>query len=381
MMVITQFYPRIGGAERQLMLLGRELQTLGVEIQVITARFPGLLRKETVHGLPIVRLPSPGRGGRWARWGNLVFLAQLAVWLVWHRREYEIIHAHIVSVAACLVVGIGRVLGKGTVVKVANSGPYSDFRRSLGRHRFLDRLFLRVLKQVDVIISISNQVRADLGVLDFSPDQIVDIPNGVLLKSENIAGVSKSILRRQLGLPEGPLVLCVASLHPKKGLDVLIRTWQKVDTVVPQAQLIILGEGPQRTVLETMVMQNNLADQIHLPGWVEKVPDYLRVADLFVLPSRAEGLSNALLEAMAAGLPIVATRVGGTADVIISGENGLLVPPDDAIALSEALLSLFQDPTLQEQLGRAARRTVETRYAILSVATHYLELYHRLADE
>jgi glycosyltransferase involved in cell wall biosynthesis len=117
-----------------------------------------------------------------------------------------------------------------------------------------------------------------------------------------------------------------------------------------------------------------------MPGWVDDVLVYLQAADLFVLPSRAEGLSNALLEAMAAGLPVVATRVGGTADVIISGENGLLVPPEDASALAEALTSLFQNTARKEELGCAARRTVETRYAISSVAACYLELYQRLAQ-
>ena len=156
-MIITEFYPHIGGAQRQLALLGRELQAIGVGAQVLTAHFPGFARRETVDGLPVVRLTSPGRGGRWSKWGNLVFLARLAIWLVKHHSEYDIVHAHIASVAACVAVGIGRVLGKGTVVKVANSGPYSDFRRSLGRHGFLGRLFLGVLRRADAIVSIAKR--------------------------------------------------------------------------------------------------------------------------------------------------------------------------------------------------------------------------------
>jgi glycosyltransferase involved in cell wall biosynthesis len=379
-MIITEFYPHIGGAQRQLALLGRELQATGVGAQVLTAHFHGLARQDTVNGLPVVRLSSPGRGGRWSKWGNMVFLAHLTIWLVKHHSEYDIVHTHVASVAACLAVGIGRVLGKGTVVKVANSGPYSDFRRSLGRHGFLDRLFLDVLRQADVIVSISSRVREDLVPLDFKPSQIVDIPNGVELTSEDIFTGSAADLRQWLGLPEGLLALCVASLHPKKGLDVLIQAWQRVKTVISQAKLVILGEGSERAGLETLVMESNLTGQVYLPGQVENVTQYLQAADLFILPSRAEGLSNALLEAMAMGLPVVATAVGGTSDVIVHGENGLLIPPEDEVTLGEAIISLLQDPALRECLGRAAHCTVKTQYAISSVAARYLELYQTLVE-
>jgi glycosyltransferase involved in cell wall biosynthesis len=134
-------------------------------------------------------------------------------------------------------------------------------------------------------------------------------------------------------------------------------------------------------MLEKLLMNSNLSSQVHLPGQVKNVAEYLQAADLFVLPSRAEGLSNALLEAMAVGLPIVATAVGGTSDAISHGGNGLLILPEDQVALSEAIISLLQDSALRERLGYAARCTVETEYTISSVAARYLELYQTLAEQ
>jgi glycosyltransferase involved in cell wall biosynthesis len=390
-MLINEFYPRIGGAQKQLILLGRELQALGVEVRVLTKQLPGLPRQDAVLGLPIIRLPAPNYGSHGAKWGNLFYLASLSAWLIRNRHTYDIVHAHIVGVSGCLGVAIGNLFAKGTIVKVANSGRYSDFGRSLGRHGLLDRLFLRILYQTDAMISISSQVRADLETLNFSPAQIVDIPNGVEVEPihKKLSEAAKSVLRQQLGAldtkacadagSKGPLALCVASLQPKKALDVLIRAWQEVTQAVPNARLIILGEGAERAALEALIVQSQLSERVHLAGFVQNVPDYLRAADLFVLPSRAEGLSNALLEAMSAELPIVATEVGGTSDLITSGENGLLVPPDDLSALTSALIRLLQSPALRDQVAQAARQTVESRYAISSVATRYLNLYQTLS--
>jgi GalNAc-alpha-(1->4)-GalNAc-alpha-(1->3)-diNAcBac-PP-undecaprenol alpha-1,4-N-acetyl-D-galactosaminyltransferase len=182
-------------------------------------------------------------------------------------------------------------------------------------------------------------------------------------------------------LPSTPTVITVGRLSNVKGHDLLIRAFAKVKDRFPDWILLILGEGSQRAELEKLLISLNLQERVLLPGAVKNPYDYYRKAELFVLPSRYEGLPNALIEAMVSGLPVVATNCSaGVAEVICDGVDGILVPTEDVDLLSEAMGYLMADPDLRRQLGGKAAE-VSKRYDLKKVAATWEQVFARLISD
>jgi glycosyltransferase involved in cell wall biosynthesis len=206
------------------------------------------------------------------------------------------------------------------------------------------------------------------------PETVVVLENGVDLE-------------RFLALPPPAPVAgrvtvgAVANLRPVKGLDVLVRAAAWLSHKHPQVTFRVAGEGEQRGELEAAVRAAGLAGRFELPGATADVPGFLAGLDVAVLPSRAEGMSNALLEYMAAGRPVVATAVGATPDVVVDGEHGLLVPPGDEAALAAALARLLGEPGLAGRLAAAARRRACERYSREAMVRRFEDYYVSLAAE
>ncbi len=172
----------------------------------------------------------------------------------------------------------------------------------------------------------------------------------------------------------GPAV-CVARLAPEKGLGVLLDAVAQVVRAQPGFRLEIAGDGPCRESLHQKMQDLKLADHVRFLGQVDDVPALLARARLFVLPSFSEGISLTVLEALARGLPVLTTAVGGNPEVIESGVNGLLVPPRDDSALAQSLLALGADDSLCHRLGEAGRRRVETHFDVRRMVARYENLY------
>lgn len=208
-----------------------------------------------------------------------------------------------------------------------------------------------------------------------------------LLEAEAPAGDSVVVLEngvdaeRFLALPTpagNAVVGAVANLRAVKGLDVLVAAAAKVAAARPDATFRVAGEGDQRPALEADIQARGLADRFALPGSTDDVPAFLAGLDVAVLASRAEGLPNAVLEAMAAGRPVVATRVGAVPELIDDGVHGLLVPPGDADALAAAILRLLGDPALARSLAEAARKRVVERYSRAAMVRRFESFYEAL---
>ena len=176
------------------------------------------------------------------------------------------------------------------------------------------------------------------------------------------------------------MVTWAGRLSREKGVDVLLSGWAHLVKQQEAGLLVLLGDGPQRRELETMVHKLDLDGQVSFIGRVPNVADYLRVSDVFVLPSFNEGLSNALIEAMAAGLAVVASETSGSVDILKHGHNGLLFPCGDPQALAGNLALMLHSPTLRQRLGQAARRTVERNFELGHITDQYLALYRTLLD-
>jgi glycosyltransferase involved in cell wall biosynthesis len=375
-MIVRLFHPWIGGTERQAHKLAAALRGHGAEVHILTGRwFPGTPRREAPGGVPVIRhgtlrclraLPGMGTVGGYA------YVVTLW-WQLWRlRHRYDVIHVHGLNYHAWAAVVAGRRLGRPVVVKVANSGPASDVlkmregRQLRGSHRLLAGALA-----ADRFVALNDAVVDELEAAGVPSERIVRIANGVEVPP--VAGRTRAALPAE--------VLYLGRLHAQKGLDTLIRAVGLVERDHPGAlRLRLVGDGPERPALDALVRQFGLAAAVEIAGPTGDVAAALATADVLVLPSRAEGLSNALLEAMAAGLPVVATRIPGNTAAVTDGHQGLLVPPGDAPALAAAMAELALRPELRRRMGAAARRTAEQRYALGSVAGSYLDLYQQLVS-
>jgi glycosyltransferase involved in cell wall biosynthesis len=183
--------------------------------------------------------------------------------------------------------------------------------------------------------------------------------------------------------PDAPVLLALAALVRRKGLDVLLDALALVPfgPGSPAPHLWIAGDGPERAALEGQARRLCLGDRVRFLGRREDAPDLLAACDAFVLPSRQEGLGVAALEAMAAGRPVVATRVGGLGDAVVDGRTGLLVPPDDAKALAEALVRLLASPTLRAELSAEGPKRIAEGFLAEQMVDAYEALYREVLAE
>jgi glycosyltransferase involved in cell wall biosynthesis len=173
---------------------------------------------------------------------------------------------------------------------------------------------------------------------------------------------------------DGPVIGTVARYTDQKGLDVLLRAVPDV----PGARFVLVGDGPDRGALEALAAELGVAERVEFAGWTEDARGELGRFDVFVLPSRYEGLPLALIDSMLAALPVVASRVGSIPEAVEDGEHGLLVPPEDPAALAAALHRVLGDEPLRQRLGSAARSVAVARFTVEAMAHRYQRLYERV---
>ncbi|MFQ5880867.1 MAG: glycosyltransferase family 4 protein [Candidatus Methylomirabilales bacterium] len=373
LMCTSLFHPFIGGSERQAQVLAKALIRRGHAVTVVTQRFPHLPPFEVIEGVPVYRdILTLGRGPVY----GLSYLLSSALSLLRHRGRYQIIHVHHLYLDAFAAAVMGRFLRRPALAKVACGGYVGDMARL--RQTLFSPLFFSLARRLDRIVAISSQIREELINHGFDPNKIVMIPNGVDTEKFHPV-VDREAAKRSLGV-QGKLVSFAGRLHPQKGLIFLLQAWERVVAKQADATLLLLGRGPQERQLREMADRLGISHRVTFLGEKGDVRPYFQASDVFVLSSLAEGMSNVLLEAMATGVPCVATRVGGNVDLVGDGINGLLVEPRNAHQLAEAILCLLQDPDFGTNLEVAARQTVEHGYSVEQVAGQYLKLYQELLD-
>lgn len=192
----------------------------------------------------------------------------------------------------------------------------------------------------------------------------------------------RATLRAELGIePAGTLILSVASLIPIKDHGTLLAAVARLAPAERrQVGVLFLGEGSERSRLQHQVRDLGLADMVRMPGGSDRVPDHLAAADICVLPSRLEGMSNAILEAMASALPVIATRTGGNPELVDHDRTGLLCRPGDAVDLRDALARLLAEPALCRAMGRAGRERALARFSLPAMLRRYADFYLGLAS-
>jgi glycosyltransferase involved in cell wall biosynthesis len=366
-MVIQKYYPFVGGAERQLQQLSARLKARGVEVSVLTRRYGNLPAFEIVDGVPVHRLPAPGPKPLAA----LIFIAS-ALWRI-RQLHPQVVHAHELLSPATVALNAKRLFGSRAVAKVLGGGKNGDIskiRERSGEARMRD-----LRENLDAFIAVSREIDGELEQAGVQAEKRFYIPNGVdTERFAPLAAEDKTHIRMDLGLdPTAPTVVYIGRLHPAKRVDLLLEAWPVVRASHPSARLLVIGSGEEEPALRAMQVAG-----VDFLGQKEEVLPYLRAADVYVLPSSREGLSNSMLEALAAGLPVIATAVGGTPDVIRHEQDGLLIPPDDGDALQSALLRLLGDVQLQKQLGAQGRARIVAEYSLEAAVERVMRLYEEL---
>jgi glycosyltransferase involved in cell wall biosynthesis len=226
-------------------------------------------------------------------------------------------------------------------------------------------MFRQLAKGLDRLVCVSEEVAALSRLQGVASPRLRTILNGIDLDRFGFIGPG----------PAGPAVT-VARLSPEKDVANLVRA----AAMAPGLRIEVAGGGPCREELDRLAVELGVADRITFLGELRDVPAVLRRASMFVLPSRSEGIPLTVLEAMACGLPVVATRVGGLPEVVDDGVTGMLVPPADPAALAAAMRAIRDDPRYGDQLGLAGRRRVEEYFSVRRMVAQYEQLYREELD-
>jgi glycosyltransferase involved in cell wall biosynthesis len=239
-------------------------------------------------------------------------------------------------------------------------------------------------KLCDMVITVSKEVyEAELERSGTVPSRVALIRNGVQV--DDFAATERPHLEmtaREWDIDGNTTVIgTLARFHKQKGHSYLLEAMTRVQTQRPGTRALLVGDGPLRPEMEAKAGELDLSETVIFTGIRRDVPEILALLDVFVLPSLWEGLPVALLEAMAAGLPVVATRVGGVPEVVIDGVTGLLVPPRDPEALSETILRLLQDSDLRHRMGQAGQERVREHFSVDQMIRKTEALYERLLAE
>jgi len=367
-MIIQSYHPLIGGAEKQIEALAPILQDLGVEVSVITRRYPGLKPVEQVFGVPVYRMPIPGPKPIKALSFILFSLFRIA------REKPDVVHAHELLSPATTALVAKQLMGIPVIVKVLRGGIMGDVAKLKNRFLGLRRL-KALIDRMDKFVVISREIETELTGIGVAENKLYHNPNGVdTSKFSPCVSDKKAVLRNELRIKPGPVAVFTGRLSSEKRVDHLIKIWPSVRTEYPQAQLLIVGEGEEGFRLKRLAK-----DGVIFVGLVDDVSPYLQAADLFVLPSATEGLSNALLEAMSTGLPVVATSIGGAQELIDHKKNGWLIPPENMTELQEAILYLFGNEQDRFRMGEQARQKIVGEFDLNLIARRLKDLYVSLA--
>lgn len=378
LMVSPQFRPIIGGYERAAERLSIELVRLGHEVTVITERrdrsWPA---REQQDGIMLRRL--------WCLYYPhlhlITSLATFSLFLVSQGWRFQVWHIHQYGLHAALAVILGKVLHRPVVLKLTSS-------KDQGIKQATDAMYLAgpiraTLKQIDAVVATTRETRAEAQEFGIQSDRLYVVGNGIDTQIfQPLNDKDRLSLRKRLRVDAAGMVVFVGRLAKEKNPDGLLRAWKlALPKLPPGWKLVLVGDGPMRAELEAFIDNERLGDSVLLAGLQSNVESWLGAADVYVLASHREGLSNTLLEAMASGLPIVSTRVSGVCETVEEAGAGLVVDVRQMDQLAGALIRLAKDSSLRNHMGGAGRPLILSTYSISHVATLHERLYDKLLAE
>jgi glycosyltransferase involved in cell wall biosynthesis len=352
-MRIVQFITpsQIGGAEVHVLSLAARLLRRGHDVTVICPRGRDLERELRARDLP---LWAPRTTGKFDPVTLIRLARRLRSW------RADVLHTHL-STASLLGSLAARLAGVPAIATVHGLNSKTCFQCA------------------DRLIAVSQAVKQHLTAQGVSPDRIRVIYNGIDLPAD--VHTPQPDLRQRVAPASAVVFGTVGRLGPEKGHRYLLEAAAQLSrrAGLPPVHVLIVGQGREEAPLRALAQRLGIGDRVTFAGFQREVWPYLAIMEVFVLPSLKEGLSLSALEAMALGKPVVASRVGGTPEVVEDGETGMLVPPSDASALAEALASLVRSPEAMERMGHAGRQRVAERFGAERMASEIEEVYREVA--
>jgi glycosyltransferase involved in cell wall biosynthesis len=258
---------------------------------------------------------------------------------------------------------------------IAFAHGYTDDNWKVRLYNWIDRA---VLRYADRIVTVSDSMRALLIRSGVREDKIRLIYNAIESTDARPTTEASEMKKRHGIAAEQKVVGVIGRLSPEKGQLIFLKAMEKVVRSCPNLIALIVGEGQDQAMLQDYCRENRLSDCVVFAGYQKNIGDYYQILDLLVLPSLSEGLPNTVLEAMAFGIPVLATSVGGVPEVIEKEENGILVPPNDPQALADRMIELLRDDILRREIGSKGKSSLHPRFAPDHRVRQIIDLYHNL---
>jgi len=359
----------VGGTEKALLELIRHIDRKEFKVYVCSVKKPGTFAKalaKEADGFFSLKLSE---GGGVAAIGGFIPAVL---------RLIKLIRAVSPSILHCFLFRaniVGRIAGRiARVPIIISSVRVIEAQRA--KH-LIDRLTAPLATHY---LAVSQAARNHtIHNAKISPTKIVTIYNGIKCNGEH---TEKSAWRSTLSLsPSAVLLGLIGRFHKQKGHIVLLKALPFILAQAPHTHVLFCGEGREEACLKVMAQDLGLEGHVHFVGLIENAYQMLSQIDIVVVPSLWEGMPNVVLEAMAAGRPVVASNIAGMDEVVVTGETGLLCKPDDPHALANAILELIRDPSLMKHMGRAGYELVRQRFQISTMVGQTVQYYRKLLGE
>lgn len=391
----------VGGAEIQAIRLAKYLTKNGVKVCFLTPGRNRIKGKDYIEGMPVYRLHSilnypwdwassfkkllpPPRTrieynddtevtneviapvGLAVQMRYLIFLINSIPFFLLNRHKFDIIHVHSMEWPSFIGARLSKWFGKKLVIKDATMNGIFGLKK---RFPSGNKKFRLIIKQGH-FVAISRVIHENFLKVGVPLNRISRIPNGIEAKGARFKSNYQSKLKK---------VIFVGNLtqQPAKGVDLLLKAWVIVTSKIKDVHLSIVGDGPLEDY-QRYIDQLGLTDTVLLLGKRSDITELLISSDLFVLPSRREGMPNALMEAMLTGLPCIASDISGCQDLIQHNVEGLLVPPANVVELANAIEFLLKNGDIGARLGLNARKRIVESFDFELIANKYIELYSRI---
>lgn len=360
--ILVNFFPPkwLAGTEIATYNIAKKLAKKGYKVHVITSHDKGLPQTSLEEGFMVHRIFSRTIS-RLKIFGSLYLC--LKILLILRKINPDIVH--------CQGLGMGL---RALPAKLILQQPHIIWGQGSDINNRFEQIFLKVvLKNADAVIALTVDMKRKFESI--FPRKVFIIPNGVEIEFFN--NISRENARLSLKIKKyEKIILCVANLRPVKGIKFLIRAMEQITKEIPEAKLLLIGEGQDKIRLVRLVNLLGLQNSIIFIGKVPhgKIPLFMAASDVFVLPSLSEGQPLTILEAMASGLPIVATSVGGIPYTIINGVNGYLVEPANSTQLAEKIINVLKNDILREKIRESNIKCIK-KFSLDKVITDLERLY------
>jgi glycosyltransferase involved in cell wall biosynthesis len=372
-MITRRFWPLVGGGEMVMANLACEFKKLGAQPTILTAQWDTTWPLQIEHReIPVQRLLNPAQRG----WGTYTYMDALSRWLRHNASQYDAVLVSMLKHSAYSALGACKKTDHPVMLRIEGGGETGDcaWHKSA---RFGKRIRRRC-QQAAAIVTPSQATYDEALGAGFKSDTLHHIPNGVAVSIDSVVG--KTTIRQRLreinhdlsGDPDTKIALFTGRLTHNKGLFELVSAWQSVAERIPNSQLWLVGEGPDRDRLSEKIRDLDLVGRVVMPGTFDDVEDFLAAADVFTLPSYTEGLSLSLLEAMAHRLPVIASDIVGNRQLIVDGTHGRLIPAKEIESLAAAIYEAFTNDNQQQV--EAAESRVKTQFSLTGMAQAHLDL-------